>query len=228
MQAHQLREMSYMQAVHETGARLTHDVKNLLQSLHTLCAASTQTGSESSAGFQALMQRQLPAITQRLQQTLNKLQQPVESSTQPLCPAEPWWTAMRQRYEENGVTMHAHSDALHKLIPGSLFDSALENLLQNAFDKRALDSQLKISASLRDSAGQVVLEVEDDGVAIDTQIATGLGWSLANSENGLGIGLYQVSKQANMLGYELGLRSNRDGAVCFCLSPIQREMPTSV
>jgi hypothetical protein len=28
------KQLSYMQAIHETGARLTHDVKNLLQSLN--------------------------------------------------------------------------------------------------------------------------------------------------------------------------------------------------
>ena len=35
-----LRETSYLQAVHETGARTTHDIKNLLQSLNVLCSAA--------------------------------------------------------------------------------------------------------------------------------------------------------------------------------------------
>src|SRR4051812_12550277 len=35
-----LRETSYLQAVHETGARTTHDIKNLLQSLNVLCSVA--------------------------------------------------------------------------------------------------------------------------------------------------------------------------------------------
>ena len=34
------RQNAYTQAIYETGARLTHDVKNLLQSLRSLCAAA--------------------------------------------------------------------------------------------------------------------------------------------------------------------------------------------
>jgi hypothetical protein len=33
----ELQQVSYLRAIHETGARLTHDVKNLLQSLNNLC-----------------------------------------------------------------------------------------------------------------------------------------------------------------------------------------------
>ena len=61
-----LQQQSYVQAVYETGARMTHDVKNLLQSLNVLCSAAEQeTGSSNE--LQALMRRQLPVITQRLQ-----------------------------------------------------------------------------------------------------------------------------------------------------------------
>ena len=66
--ARELQQMSYLRAVHETGARLTHDVKNLLQSLNNLCfMAQTPDGLDGS-GLAQLMQRQLPQITQRLQQ----------------------------------------------------------------------------------------------------------------------------------------------------------------
>ena len=35
------RQNAYMHAIYETGSRLTHDVKNLLQSLGSLCAQSS-------------------------------------------------------------------------------------------------------------------------------------------------------------------------------------------
>src|SRR5512141_1516992 len=91
-----LQQQSYVQAVHETGARLTHDVKNLLQSLNVLCAAAEQETGDSSE-LQALMRRQLPLITQRLQQTLDKLRRPAiddSSSVQ----AQSWWRDLQRSY----------------------------------------------------------------------------------------------------------------------------------
>jgi signal transduction histidine kinase len=43
----ELRQTSYLQAVHETGARMTHDIKNLLQSLNVLCAAAARDGAQT-------------------------------------------------------------------------------------------------------------------------------------------------------------------------------------
>ena len=40
-----MRRNAYLQAVHETGARLTHDMKNLLQSLYTLTSAAPREGA---------------------------------------------------------------------------------------------------------------------------------------------------------------------------------------
>ena len=51
---------AYTQAVYETGSRLTHDVKNLLQSLKTLCSAAEYSQPDQAASLQTLMQRQLP------------------------------------------------------------------------------------------------------------------------------------------------------------------------
>ena len=54
------RQNAYTQAIYETGARLTHDVKNLLQSLRSLCAAVDTSDADQAGALQALMQRQLP------------------------------------------------------------------------------------------------------------------------------------------------------------------------
>src|SRR5918999_2898996 len=68
-----LRQASYLQAVHETGARLTHDIKNLLQSLSVLTSLAARGEQE---GLQALVRRQLPLIERRLADTLQKFQRP--------------------------------------------------------------------------------------------------------------------------------------------------------
>src|SRR5438105_7526699 len=75
-----LRQATYLQAVHETGARMTHDIKNLWQSLNVLCSVALEESRRDSREMQALVRRQLPAIAQRLNETLGKLQRPQESA----------------------------------------------------------------------------------------------------------------------------------------------------
>lgn len=90
-----LQQQSYVQAVYETGARMTHDVKNLLQSLNVLCVAAEQEAGGSDE-LQALMRRQLPVITQRLQQTLDKLRQPVNGGGS-AGQAQSWWRGLQRK-----------------------------------------------------------------------------------------------------------------------------------
>ena len=88
-----LQQQTYIQAVHETGARMTHDVKNLLQSLNVLCAAAEHARTPDSGELTALIRRQLPAITQRLQQTVDKLQKP-QAETGKFIQAGVWWEGL--------------------------------------------------------------------------------------------------------------------------------------
>jgi hypothetical protein len=55
-----LRQHAYLQAVHETGARLTHDMKNLMQALYALTSMAPR---EPTGGYTGLLQRQLPQLT---------------------------------------------------------------------------------------------------------------------------------------------------------------------
>jgi hypothetical protein len=71
---------AYTQAIYETGSRLTHDVKNLLQSLKTLCSAAEHSRPEQAMSLQSLMQRQLPQIAKRLEITLDKLKSPEKAA----------------------------------------------------------------------------------------------------------------------------------------------------
>ena len=52
-----LAQANYVRAVHETGARVTHDIKNLLQSLQGMVAVA-QSGVEPEI-TQQLMERYL-------------------------------------------------------------------------------------------------------------------------------------------------------------------------
>jgi hypothetical protein len=52
---------------------------------------------------------------------------------------------------------------------------------------------------------------------VPAEIAASLLRAPVPSHNGLGIGLYQAARQAQLSGYELRLEANRDGEVCFAL-----------
>ena len=210
-----LQQQSYVQAVHETGARMTHDVKNLLQSLNVLCAAAAQESGRSDE-LQALMRRQLPVIAQRLQQTLDKLRQP-ESDNSNEVRARSWWEGLQRSYASQKIVFGAGEIGDQALLPGELFDSAADNLIQNALAKRRLQDDFAISVSF--ACGEAVrLEVCDAGHAIAPQIAAELLRGPVPSESGFGIGLYQVARQAEARGYALALAHNAEGRVSFVLS----------
>ena len=208
-----LRESSYLQAIHETGARLTHDVKNLLQSLNVLCSVA---GQEESPESQALIRRQLPAITRRLSATLEKLQSPGAEDSQQV-PLREWWDDLARRYQGRGVDFSAGGLDAGSLVPKSLFDGVAENLLQNAVAKRAGGRVVRIQVTIRGGAAPE-LRVCDSGAAIAPEVAGALFRAPVRSVTGLGIGLYQAARRAETSGYALTLAENRDGEVCFTLT----------
>ncbi len=213
-----LREMDYMQAVHETGARVTHDVKNLLQTLHALLFIVGAGDDETNPKAQPLLRRQLPLIVHRLQQTLDKLRTPDEVEQEGTMSGVAWWRELNVRYEGRDIRFVLHGDPDCK-YPSALFNSAAENLLQNALDKRAVEPGIKITIALDMRDQQPVLSVRDSGSALPDELARNVGHRPVASENGLGIGLYQLARQAGMNGYALVLSSNLPGEVVFSLQP---------
>jgi len=209
------QQQSYLQAVYETGARVTHDVKNLLQSLNALCAAAEQEAGGSDE-LQALMRRQLPLITQRLQQTLDKLRAPASDNAS-VVQAQSWWRSLQRSYAGQNIEFRDGEIGDQVLLPRQLCDSAADNLIQNALSKRKLQGNFAISVSF--SCGEnVKLEVCDGGRAIAAAIARELLRGPVPSDSGLGIGLYQVARHAESSGFSLALARNADGEVSFVLS----------
>ena len=210
-QSQQLQRMGYAQAIYETGARVTHDVKNLLQSLQVLCYAAAQPGD--SAEVAGLLRRQLPQIADRLKATLDKLQSPQGDDSEALDAVE-WWRRLQDRYAHARIDWQGGAPAGQR-IPKALFDSVAENLLQNALAKRQREPGLCIAVTF-DAAG---LCVADNGSAVTPDLLPLLLREPVASEDGLGIGLYHAARQAAELGYRLVLAENRPGRVAFSLSP---------
>lgn len=208
-----LHDQVYMEALHQTGARVTHDVKNLLQSLNVLCTAAGRDADAAALG--ALMRRHLPVIVQRLQSTIEKLQRPETDSTQ-LVRADAWWAQLQaQRHADDQLVFEGEVAAPDVLLPKALFDSAADNLVQNALEKRRLDARVRVQVRFKCSATQVRLSVTDSGAPIPKNVLPRLLEGPVRSASGYGVGLYQLARQAHAAGFTLRVASNVPGAVCF-------------
>ena len=208
-----LRQHAYLQAVHETGARLTHDVKNLLQSLYTLTSMAPRAPAD---GYTALLQRQLPQLTKRLQATLDKLRSPEAAVSDLPVGAAVWWAEVARRLAGSEVGISARIE-IDGNVPAGLFDSFLENALDNARNKRSREPAIAISVSFVYDAEVSELAVCDSGAALPEGLTQRLFREPVEHGTGLGIGLYHVARLASGAGYRLKLSANTAGHVCFAL-----------
>jgi signal transduction histidine kinase len=226
-----LKQNAYLQAVHETGARLTHDIKNLLQSLFAITSASLSAQARASADalpdgvtdrraptpFEQMLQRQLPHLTKRLQNTLEKLRNPAVATSDVIFPAREWWLDAASRHTTEGVHFVPNAEIVGN-VPANVFDSVLENCLENARKKREREPGIHIRVELM-SGDTPSLSITDDGSAIPNTTAIDLFKAPVASGRGggLGIGLYQAARQAAESGYVFKLDENRAGSVRFLL-----------
>jgi nitrogen-specific signal transduction histidine kinase len=218
LQEQQLIKQAHLRAIYETGSKLTHDIKNILQSAQTLTQV-VQDEQHNTEDVARLIRKQLPLLTQRLRSTLEKLSAPrnIKSSS---CNISQWWQQLRDRYigREISFTENIEHDCE---IPYEVFDSILENLLQNAREKRINEPQTAILVSLEckcsTETDNIKITVCDTGSAIPDNTSKQLFRDALQSESGFGIGLYQSHQQAVRIGYSLALSENRAGQVCFVL-----------
>lgn len=232
----QLALQAHQQAIYETGARVTHDIKNLLQSLKTMTLALEKDrdpkwkGPERRGGERRgrqLINRQLPLLTQRLELALDKLQAPVETNVE-LLPFSRWWKDFVTRNSGYGVSFNSEVKGEIE-IPAEMFDSVMENLLENARQKRAQEYGLQISVLAQEDENAISLSVTDNGQPIPPNLVKDLFQHPVASDIGLGIGLFQAKRQANLLGYEVELVENETGRVRFRLHTIEaNEQATEV
>lgn len=210
-----LQQNAYMQAVYETGARLTHDIKNIVQSMSALCSAAELTPDNDDALLADLIRRQLPKMNQRLALTLDKLQAPATGSNRKMKLAD-WWNNLQQRHQRTQISFLC-GKLPDILVDDEVLDSVADNLLQNAIEKSRNEPGIEIIAELS-TGDRFCLEVSDNGKAMPQDKAERLFRNHVRSENGLGIGLYHAAKQSRQAGLTLSLAENRDGDVRFRLA----------
>jgi signal transduction histidine kinase len=205
------RRNAYTQAIHETGSRLTHDVKNLLQSLQVLCAVAQDDDPALSGELVKLVQRQLPQITQRLNTTLEKLRAPDPVNAQSTRMTT-WWRALQQRHAHRSVELTLVGALPERVVPAEMFDNVVDNLIENALRKTS-------SAQVIVEPARMTISVSDNGEAVPKAVAAQLFSAPVSSNAGLGVGLYHAARFATQQGYALTLARNESGDVCFTLQP---------
>jgi len=209
-----LREITRLQTIYETGARLTHDLKNMLQSLMAL----TSIAREQPERAQPVLQRQLPVLTQRIELILSKLKTPQVQEDVAELPLATWWTGLRQRHQHHHIEWRSPDNIGSQPVPIALFDCVADNLIDNASNKRMREPRITVSVTL--VSEPFSLSISDTGSAIPSSVAQRLLTTIVSSEDGMGIGLYQVARWAAQTGYRLELSENLEGKVTFRLSGI--------
>jgi signal transduction histidine kinase len=209
-----LRQNAYMQAFSETGSRLTHDIKNILQSVGTLVSAAEQTEHKDEQALLQLIRKQLPVLNTRIAATLDKLKAPGEEKKR-LEKMSAWWKNLQLRHTHDDIEFVA--EQLPKQdINAEVLDSVLDNLLNNALEKTKYQPNTRIKVEmLEDVEHGFYIEVTDTGKAMDSGIANDLFKKHIASHNGLGVGLYHAAQDCKQAGYALDLVSNVNGAVQF-------------
>jgi len=211
-----LKNQTHLKAVYETGSKLTHDIKNILQSLQAL--TGVVHAADDPAESHELIGKQLPILTQRLQNTLDKLQTKTDTGRS-FKLVDIWWTELKSRYHGRDIqfTGKTQNDLT---IDTDVFDTVLENLLENARSKRRIRPETEIITNINIIDSKIIVSVCDDGDPVPTSKSDLLFKQILPSNDGYGIGLYQSAQLAERNGYKLELLSNEPEKVCFQLSPI--------
>jgi signal transduction histidine kinase len=212
---------NFSRAVYETGARLTHDIKNAVHALSGL-ADLAKEDSPKAAG---IIRRQLPELARRLAAATQKLKAPQIQAASARQNALSWWRRAQSRWEGKPVQFKTAlappaseaQTADGATVPAALFDRALDNLLENALAK---PGPPPVYAALSfDDKQRPALRITDGGAAIPPARAARILTTPVDSESGLGIALYHLAQEAAQNNCRMTLEQNRDGKVVFALAP---------
>ena len=213
------RERHQVAAAHEAGARVAHDIKNILHALAALAEALERGGERGGD----LARRQMPELRRRLQMALDKLRAPeADEPPSQTADAAEWWERARARLAHQPVEARTAGDAAGMQIPERLFDRALDNFAENALIKRASGAR-RIWAELRAGENGAELRVGDDGAAVAAKAAERLFVRPVESQTGFGVALRHLAAEAEKTGWRAELESNEDGKVVFALLPAQTD-----
>ena len=208
-----MRAEEHFETIHHTGARLTHDMKNILQSIKASLDIVNLHPKYDQPQPQKLLQQNLNQISSRLESTLAKLKSPELTTTIKYQTVTEWITSFKQEHALPKIIYQIEISKDHA-IPPDLFDSVVNNLLSNALNK---EDVTEVVVDLISNGEMVIVTICDNGGNIQPELEIQLFNKPVSSGQGMGIGLYQSAFMARAFNFELELVNNRNGKVCFSL-----------
>jgi sensor histidine kinase regulating citrate/malate metabolism len=100
--------------------------------------------------------------------------------------------------------------------------------LENIRTKRQVEPEVSATVTLYSAQNSIILTVCDSGSQIPDELAQSIFKDPVKSDTGLGVGLFQIAKQATSNNYALLLTSNQNGHVCFELKSLSNEKQAAV
>ena len=169
--------------------------------------------------LQALIRRQLPAITQRLSATLDKLQRPGDGESQQV-PLREWWEALARQYQGQDVEFtRRRPGAGHARAEGAVRQRRRQPAAERASPSAPRGAAVRIRVSIQcgNGAGTARARQRPRGAAGRRGQPFARAGALARA--GLASACTRPRATPKKSGYALTLAENRDGAVCFTLAP---------
>ncbi len=208
-----MRAQEHFETIHHTGARLTHDIKNILQSIKTSIDIVQATPEDKQQKSNKLLRQNLDQISRRLESTLDKLKSPEISTSIKIISLDEWVRRFISEHAYPWLTVN-QDISLNQAVPCELFDSVISNLISNTQNKKNV-SQVIIDITA--NSEMIVITICDDGEQMNPDLEKNLFIKPISSGEGMGIGLYQSAIMARSFNFELELANNEEGKVCFSL-----------
>ncbi len=208
-----MRAQEHFATIHHTGARLTHDIKNILQSIKASIDIIQTEPEDKKSKSSKLLRQNLNQISSRLESTLGKLKSPELSTSIKVINIQEWGKRLSSEHTYPWLKINLDISLNHP-VPSDLFDSVISNLISNTQNKPEV-SQVIIDVISNNE--MIVVNVCDDGQAVNPDLEDSLFLKPIASGKGMGIGLYQSAIMARTFNFELELANNENGRVCFSL-----------
>src|SRR5471032_3612111 len=152
---------------------------------------------DDADGYGSLLQRQLPQLTKRLHATLEKLRAPEVAVRELPVTSRAWWADLEGRLAHSDVVLKADVE-MDVDIPAALFDSFVENAIDNARAKLLREPGIELSVVFACNLQRVELSVCDTGTPVEAEVTRKLFREPIERGGGLGIGLFQSARQASL------------------------------
>jgi K+-sensing histidine kinase KdpD len=208
-----MRAQEHFETIHHTGARLTHDIKNILQSIKTSIDIVQATPDDKKQKSNKLLRQNLDRISSRLESTLDKLKSPEISTSIRIISLEEWVRRFQSEHAYPWLTVN-QDISLNHAVPCELFDSVISNLISNTQNKKNVS---RVIIDITANSEMIVVTVCDNGEQMNPDLESNIFIKPISSGEGMGIGLYQSAIMARSFNFELELANNENGRVCFSL-----------